>query len=120
MTTTEGDRMTKPGYRAPWTHGAYAYAQADTFADFREGMKRKRIQQHVMMPNTGEAGDKPCSLCGIALRDAYPHNKDTAMEFYRADEQSTWVYTPKTKTVVGMHYGCSWGALFSAIAQIRL
>jgi hypothetical protein len=112
--------MSRPGFRAPWTHGAYAYAQADTFADFREGMKRKRKQQWVMMPNDGEAGDRPCSLCGVALRDPYVRNEGMSSEFYKADEQSTWIYYPSTKTAVGMHYGCSWGAIFNAIAQIRL
>lgn len=107
-------------FRKPWTNGAYAYAIADTFADFREGMKRKRKDQWVKMPNAGEAGDHPCSLCGIALRDPYANNKGTPMEFYKADEYSTWIYYPKTKSAVGAHYGCSWGALLGAICQIRL
>lgn len=107
-------------FRKPWTNGAYAYPVADTFADLREGMKRKRKEQWVKMPNTGEAGDKPCSICGIKLRDPYPQNAGTPMEFYKADDQSTWVYTPRTKSVVGVHYGCSWNALLSAIVQIRL
>jgi hypothetical protein len=110
--------MSRPGFRAPWTHGAYAYAQADTFADFREGMKRKRKEQWVKMPNDGEAGDRPCSLCGIKLRDKYVLNPGGPLD--QQDDQSTWIYTPRTKTAVGVHYGCSWGALFSAIAQIRL
>lgn len=110
--------MTKPGFRAPWTFGAYAYAQADTFADFREGMKRKRKEQWVKMPNDGEAGDRPCSICGIALRDAYASNAGGPLT--QVDDQSTWIYTPRTKSAVGVHYGCSWSALFSAIAQIRL
>ena len=110
--------MTKPGFRAPWTFGAYAYAQADTFADFREGMKRKRKEQWVKMPNDGEAGDRPCSICGIALRDAYASNPGGPLT--QVDDQSTWIYTPRTKSAVGVHYGCSWSALFSAIAQIRL
>lgn len=107
-------------FRKPWTNGAHAYPVADTFADFREGIKRKRKEQWVLMPNTGEAGEKPCSICGVKLRDPYAHNAGTPSEFYKADEKSTWIYTPSTKNVVGVHYGCSWGALFSAIAQIRL
>jgi hypothetical protein len=107
-------------YRKPWTNGAHAYPVADTFADFREGMKRKRKEQWVLMPNTGEAGARPCSRCGIALRDPYPHNEGTPMEFYKADEKSTWIYTPRTKSAVGIHYGCSWGALFEAICAIKL
>lgn len=105
-------------YRKPWTNGAYAYPVADTFADFREGMKRKRKQQWVKMPNSGEAGDRPCSLCGIALRDPYASNPGGPLT--QVDDQSTWIYTPSTKTAVGVHYGCSWGAIFNAICQIRL
>jgi hypothetical protein len=105
-------------FRKPWTNGAYAYPIADTFDDFREGMKRKRKEQWVLMPNTGEAGDRLCSLCGVKLRDKYQLNPGGL--FDQQDKQSTWIYTPRTKTVVGVHYGCSWGAIFNAIAQIRI
>jgi hypothetical protein len=114
---------TVPGYRNPWTQGAYAYPEADTFAAAKEGMKRKRKPVMFHMPNTGEAGNKTCVTCGAKLKDL-PDMENAPFETSGGnptpDKWSTWNYDPKTKSVVGgQHYGCSWGALLTRISQIR-
>lgn len=114
---SKGDKMattsTRPAFRKPWTHGAHAYAEADTFEAFAEGMKRKRVMQMVKMPNDGEAGLKPCIHCGIALRDPYPVSKGSTQ--MHTDKKSTWTWIPKRKVIYGEHYYCSWGALMQQI-----
>ena len=112
-TTTKAKR---PAFRAPWTNGAKAYAEADTFAALREGMKRKRKTQMVKMPNSGEAGRVKCAGCGVPLRDMYAVNPGE--EPSRTDEWSTWTYYPRHKKAVGMHYYCSWGALMMDIVRL--
>ena len=111
------------GYRNPWTQGAHAYPEADTFAAAKEGMKRKRKPVMFHMPNTGEAGDQPCITCGAKLRDLPDTEKapfETTGGTHKADKWSTWHYDPKSKKVVGgQHYGCSWGTLLIRISQIR-
>lgn len=108
----------RPGFREPWTHGAKAYTQADTFAALREGMKRKRNSRIIHMPNSGEAGDMPCASCGIKLKDPYAVNKGGPLE--KTDTYSTWHYSPKSKSGYGQHYYCSWGSLMEKIVSIRL
>lgn len=109
-------QTSRPAYRKPWTHGARAYDEADTFAALKEGMKRCRKTRIVHMPNDGEAGLKPCAVCGIALRDMYAVNSGEKPS--RTDEWSTWEYNPRTKKAVGMHYYCSWGALMNAVLKM--
>lgn len=106
----------RPAFRKPWTFGAKAYAEADTFAALREGMKRARKTHMIHMPNTGEAGDQPCAGCGVALRDQYAVNKGEVPS--RTDEWSTWRYNPRTRSAYGMHYYCSWGALMDRVLGI--
>ena len=101
----------RPAYRAPWSHGAYAYDEADTFAALAEGMKRKRKSRIVHMTNEGEAGDYPCVACGIPLREVGPGSN-------KPDVHSTWTWSVKHKAATrGMHYTCSWGALFAALPR---
>lgn len=107
---------TRPAFRKPWTHGAKAYYEADTFDALREGMKRTRKSHLVHMPNSGEAGDVPCTSCGILLRDAYPVNPgDTAT---RVDTYSTWTWVPRRKGAYGQHYYCSWGTLMGQVLRL--
>lgn len=109
MSTT----ATRPAFRKPWTHGAAAYTEADTFAAMYEGLKRTRKSRLVHMPNDGEAGDQPCAVCGIRLRDPYPVNPGEAAT--KVDRYSTWHYIPSRKSARGAHYYCSWGALLSRL-----
>lgn len=106
----------RPAFRKPWTHGAKAYYQADTFAALEEGARRKRKTFTLHMPNDGEAGDRPCASCGIALRDAYAVNPGEALT--KVDTESTWTYNPRTRTAYGMHYYCSWGALLQRVIDL--
>ena len=95
-------------YRNPWTGGAKAYPEADTFADLWEGVKRKRKSLLVHMPNDGEAGDILCASCGIKLRDIGP-------DASKPDQWSTWTVYPREKKAVAQHYYCSWGSLMQEI-----
>lgn len=110
------------GFAAPWSKGAAAYPQADTFEAVREAYKRARKPIMVKMSNAGEAGQHECAGCGLKLNAAYPANPDTEPEHYRpAEERSTWTYDPAAKGFRGgMHYYCSWGALMTRILEIRL
>ena len=99
-------------YRAPWTGGAKAYPEADTFGDLWAGVARKRKTLIVHMPNTGEAGDVPCASCGALLRDPSP-DRD------RPDVWSTWHVAPRSRQAAGQHYACSWGTLLSAVFARR-
>lgn len=114
MQTTD----TRPAFRKSWTHGAKAMPEADTFAAMKEGFKRCRKSQMVHMPNSGEAGDQPCAVCGVTLREPYAVNKGEAPS--KADQWSTWDYNPRTKRAVGMHYYCSWSALLGAVFSIEI
>lgn len=100
-------------YRKPWTGGAKAYPEADTFADLAEGMKRKRKVQMVHMPNDGEAGLEKCATCGVRLRMKYAANKGGPKT--QQDKFSTWTYYPAKKVAVGQHYGCSWLTLMQDV-----
>jgi hypothetical protein len=102
---------TRPAFRAPWTHGARAYFEADTFDAMREGMKRKRITHYVHMPHGSEADALPCYVCGRLLGEqAEGSNK--------VDLYSTWTWSPRHKQAVnGCHYVCSWTALFALIPR---
>lgn len=100
----------RPTFRKPWTHGAKAYIEADTFAALAEGMKRMRKVQTVLMPNTGEAGDKPCAACGVSLKAASPNGS--------LDKNSYWTYSPKRRAAYGMHYECSWGAILQQVLDL--
>lgn len=105
----------RPAFRKPWTHGAKAYIEADTFAALHEGMKRMRKVQIVHMPNSGEAGDAECASCGGRLRDASP--KD-AMGHGHIDTYSVWHWLPKQKAAYGEHYYCSWGSLMNRMFDL--
>ena len=101
----------RPAFRSPWTHGAKAYPEADTFEALREGMKRKRKTHLVHMPNDGEAGLKPCAHCGTLLGEPYAVNQGE--EPSQTDKWSTWTWLPKHKAAYGQHYYCSWATLMS-------
>lgn len=109
------------GFRSPWTAGARAYYEADTFEAAREGFKRKRKSIMFHMTNTGEAGDQTCIVCGALLRDAEDRTKTNVTGGTATpDRWSTWHYVPATKSIVGgMHYGCSWSVLLTAISKMR-
>lgn len=119
---------TVQGFRLPWTQGACAYPEADTFAAAKEGFKRRRKAVMFHMPNTGEAGDQDCAYCGGTLREparaaSKDHGNNTRSEQSAAekpDKWSTWYYVPASKSVVGgVHYMCSWSNLMGMISSIR-
>lgn len=97
----------RPAFRKPWTHGARAYFEADTFDALREGMKRMRTSKLVHMSNDGEAGDALCASCGIALREPVTD----AVGNRKADRYSVWTWIPARKAAYGQHYLCSWDSL---------
>lgn len=109
--------MNRPAFRKPWTHGAKAYIEADTFEALREGMKRMRKSHLVHMPNSGEAGLQPCASCGVLLREPYAVNPGE--EPRKIDEWSTWRWNPKKKTAYGQHYYCSWGSLIGRMFDMH-
>lgn len=113
--TTATTTSTRPAYRNPWSHGAHAYPQADTFEALREGVKRKRKTLIVHMPLGSEAGNVPCVTCGVNLGEKCPSSK-----LDKLDPYSVWTVNPRAKTAYGQHYYCSWSSLFEQIAQIRL
>lgn len=110
------------GFRNPWTQGAYAYPEADTFAAALAGFKRKRKNVIFHMPNTGEAGERTCVVC-LGRLNAAPaertitHGRTTihtgsATAGATPDKWSTWDYDAAGKRVGnGRHYTCSWNAL---------
>lgn len=110
-------------FRKPWENGAYGYPEADTFADALEGFKRRRKSVMFHMPNTGEAGDHKCVVCGGTLRDLpldreISHGRTTVYTggAHKPDRWSTWDYSPSRKSVGnGRHYTCSWSALMLQI-----
>lgn len=106
----------RPAFRKPWTHGAKAYIEADTFEALREGMKRKRKVDLVHMPNDGEAGDMPCASCGVKLRDPYAVNEGGVPS--QVDTYSTWTWIPSRKGAYGQHYYCSWGSLMKDLFDL--
>lgn len=105
------------GFASPWSRGdgfrAYGYPTARDFESAREGFKGKRNPVMFHMLNTGEAGSLACEHCGIAL-------KDQGKDALKVDEHSTWTYVPGKGFRGGMHYACSWSALFNRIALIRI
>lgn len=107
------------GFRNPWTQGAKAYYEADTFAAAKEGFRRKRKPIIFHMPNPSEASVRPCVTCGVPLGDAYAHNPGQSSEFTASDKNSTWHYDPRTKEIFGgQHYYCSWLTLLTAVARL--
>lgn len=106
----------RPTFRAPWTGGAAAYFEADSFAAALEGFKRKRKALLFHMDNRGEAGDLDCDRCGHILRGPAEGNRE-----FRPTNSSSWYYDPKTKSVLGgVHYECSWSRIFDSILKLRV
>jgi hypothetical protein len=117
MSTTATSK--RPGFRKPRTHGAKAYAEADTLADLVQGFKRARKIQLAHMPLEGKRNgvDKlPCACCGVALAAKYAVNPGE--EPSRVDQRATVKYDPRTKRVVLMHYYCSWGDLMNQVFKL--
>lgn len=114
---------TRPAFRAPWTSGARAYFEADTFEAAKTGFKRKRKSLIFHMSNDNEAGEQACELCGNLLKEVPNMSRSgyvSTGSVQTPDKWSTWVYDPKTKSVIGgLHYGCSWSSLLGKIAQIH-
>lgn len=109
------ETKTRPAYREPWTFGAKAYAEADTLEALAEGMKRKRKLQIVHL-NNATLGHLECACCGIPVGDPYPVNPGE--EATRTDKWATGKYSPRTRTLVAMHYYCSWGALLNDVFRL--
>lgn len=106
----------RPAFRAPWSGGAAAYFEADSFEAALEGFKRKRKPVLFHMDNRGEAGDLDCAHCGSILRGPAEGNLEI-----RPTNSSSWHYDPKTKTIVGgVHYECSWARIFDSILKLRV
>lgn len=113
-----------PGFRKPWTQGAAAYFEADTFAAAKEGFKRKRKSVLFHMSNTGEAGQQDCLFCGGKLcepakavtRDMGNGVRSESQGDTKVDKWSSWHYLPASKGIAGgMHYVCSWSNLLGAL-----
>jgi hypothetical protein len=105
----------RPAFRKPWTHGARAYFEADTFEALREGMKRVRKSKIVHMPNIGEAGLMPCASCGNLLRSPSPSD---ALGNAHTDTYSVWTWVPSRKAAYGQHYYCSWESLMTRLFDL--
>lgn len=117
--------MATPAFRLPWTNGAHAYPEADTFEAARQGFKRRRKDVIFHMSNTGEAGKHACATCGVLLSEPADANGGGFTRTGNADptpdKWSTWTYRAKEKGFSGgQHYACSWSSLLHAISQIRL
>lgn len=119
---------TRPAFRLPWTSGAHAYPEADTFAAAKEGFKRRRKSVMFHMSNDGEAGLIPCAYChgklaAPALAASAEHGNNTRSESpasLTVDKWSTWHYSPRDKSIRGgMHYVCSWSNLLGDITALR-
>lgn len=119
--------MTTPEFRLPWTNGARAYPEADTFAAALDGFKRRRKGVMFDMKNSGEAGKRSCVVCSGRL-DEVPvpttitvgrtsiETGTTSGATPTPDKWSTWDYDAKGKRVGnGRHYTCSWSALMLSI-----
>lgn len=121
-----------PDFASPWSRGegfrAYAYPVARTFEAALEGFKGKRKPVIFHMLNAGEAGSHECITCGgklsaPALAFTKHMGNDTRVESpagVKADEHSTWTYSPGKGIGGGMHSVCSWSNLLGAIASIRI
>lgn len=118
-------------FASPWSHGkgfrAYSYPVARTFKGAIEGFKGKRNKIMFHMLNTGEAGKHTCAFCGGKLNaPALAVQRDMGSQVTvvqsaeaKIDDCSTWTYFPATKQFAGgVHYTCSWSALFGRIYAI--
>lgn len=108
----------RPAYRQPWTFGAKAYAEADTFEALAKGMSRKRSTQYVKMPTAylAEHG-LTCAACGRGIADDYEVNPGEG-DFRPAEDSVTVVYHPKTKAISTHHYYCGWGLLMGEVFRL--
>lgn len=113
---------TRPAFRAPWTNGALADYQADTFEALKEGAKRKRNAFDVAMP-VAVAGHLPCIHCGVRIDTAVPaENIKAAVDGHLGREFPGAIirYYPKTKTVTARHYECGWQHIFNQITALTI
>ncbi len=123
------ETTTRPAFRAPWSYGAAAYFEADTFDAAREGFKRKRKGLMFHMPaQADDVRDVECAYCHGPLGEparaaSKDHGNNTRSEqsaATRVDKWSTFYYVPADKSIRGgVHYQCSWSNLLGAISAIR-
>lgn len=110
-----------PGFYAPWTPGAaHAYAAADSVAAAMAGLRRKRTVTIWKLRASSRDMARPCDACGAPLSGPIaPAARASVFDYqYRAGEDATGYYYPKTKTVRLMHYLCSWGATMRAVQDM--
>jgi hypothetical protein len=113
MTETLTDR---PAYREPWTHGAYAYPQADTIDAAAHGVRRKRKPLTVHVAHSGLTG-RACDRCGNALDAPYPVNADDPPDQWHTD-RGGYAYVdidPHTGRYTIRHYYCAWTSTLAAV-----
>lgn len=108
--------VSRPAYRPPWTNGAKAYQEADTWEALEQGMKRKRKVQWVSVP-TAILADIPCGVCGTDCDQPYLVNP-TDTRLHTPPERTTIQFHPRNKTFTASHYYCGWGALLIQIHEL--
>jgi len=107
--TVRGMHTNTPAYRAPWTHGAKAYPEADTFEALAAGIARKRKPLTVLVSHDA-CGDMPCAACGRALGGEYEVNPGAGDLRTDTLGRAYFDCNPRTGIAVGRHYYCAWGA----------
>lgn len=111
--------VNRPGYREPWTHGAYAYPQADTLKDMWDGVRRKRKPLTVHVSHES-IGDTPCAACGHPLSGPYPVNPGDPPDKWTTDTTG-YAYLdvdPRARIAVARHYYCAWGATMARVLEL--
>jgi len=108
----------RPAFRKPWTHGAKAYAQADTLAAMIEGMKRCRKPDTVHVAHAGLVG-VTCACCGLPLDSPYPVSPTQPDSIVQDDLGYAYVdYNPRTKRAVVRHYYCAWAGTIQEVLDL--
>lgn len=107
-----------PGFYAPWTPGgAHAYPAADSIAAAVAGLRRKRTVTMWKLRASSADMARPCDGCGAPLSGPIaPAARASVFDYqYRAGEDATGYYFPKSKSTRVLHYLCSWGATMQAV-----
>lgn len=108
---------TRPAYRAPWTHGAKAYPEADSLDAMWNGIKRKRKALTVHVSHDA-VGDLPCACCGRPLGGEYPLNPGEPKMVIDRLGYAYCDVNPRTKVARLCHYYCAWGMTLSQVIRL--
>jgi hypothetical protein len=110
---------TRPAYRAPWTHGAKAYPEADTLDAMWQGVARKRSPLTVHVAHAGLVG-QCCAGCGLPFDAPYPVSPHQPDEL--TVDRLGYAYvdvSPRKGEAVARHYYCAWGAVMADVMKLR-